>query len=269
MAMSTRYNTDEDTEVNQIRIMSWNIDGLDQKNKQLRVEGVCDEINKKTPHVVLLQEVVMEMQQILEEKCPSYSLFSAGENNYYIAILLRRDCTVFEDKRITTFPSSTMFRNLLTIKCTVKGIKFDILTSHLESTRPATRERKRQLKTAFENVKQADSNRTVIFGGDLNLRDKELDEIQGIPNDVYDVWEVTGKRPEVKFTWDMERNDNLEWGFEQKPKCRFDRMYIRHCRPRAKVKPVHFELVGSKRLPSCQRFPSDHWGLLVHFNLLP
>jgi len=46
------------------------------------------------------------------------------------------------------------------------------MTSHLESTASHAAERKRQLKTAFDAIKKQDN--TVIFGGDLNLRDKEV-----------------------------------------------------------------------------------------------
>ena len=46
------------------------------------------------------------------------------------------------------------------------------MTSHLESTASHVDERKRQLKTAFDVLKKQDN--TVIFGGDLNLRDKEV-----------------------------------------------------------------------------------------------
>ncbi|KAL3891595.1 hypothetical protein ACJMK2_003851 [Sinanodonta woodiana] len=262
------YNCAADPESFRIRVMSWNIDSLDPKNKKSRVEGVCDKINKEKPHVVLLQEVVMETQKILEEKCPSYDFVPGGEKEYYTAILLQQNVTTLEDATVIPFYSSMMLRNLLTVKCTVKGIKFDILTSHLESTKEYGKERKNQLKIAFESVRRADADRTVIFGGDLNLRDDELIEIGGIPENVYDVWEVTGKRPEAKFTWDMTRNDNLEYSSKFKPKCRFDRLYIRHSKPKALVKPVYFELVGLERLKSCQRFPSDHWGLLGHFNVL-
>ena len=51
-------------------------------------------------------------------------------------------------------------------------------------------------------------------------------------------------------------------------RCRFDRIYLRHCTPEPKLKPVYFELIGLERLKTCRRFPSDHWGLLAHFDIL-
>lgn len=92
-------------------------------------------------------------------------------------------------------------------------------------------------------------------------------EIGGTPDDIYDLWEVTGKRPEAKFTWDAVRNENISCGGRFQPRCRFDRLYVRHSRPIQSLKPVYFELVGIKKLTSCQRYCSDHWGLLAHFDI--
>ena len=95
-----------------------------------------------------------------------------------------------------------------------------------------------------------------------------MDEVGGLPENILDLWEVTGKRPEAKFTWDLTRNDNLDWEGKFKPKCRFDRLYMKPPSDGAKVKPVYFELIGLERLPTCKRFCSDHWGILSHFNKL-
>ena len=90
----------------------------------------------------------------------------------------------------------------------------------------------------------------------------------GLPDGILDIWEVTGKRPEARYTWDTARNDNLEWSSRIRPKLRFDRLYLKHPSNKTIVKPVYFELVGIERLKSCQRFPSDHWGILSHYNIL-
>ena len=43
---------------NVLRLLSWNIDGLDEEDKTERTEEVCRIILLKRPHVVYLQEVV-------------------------------------------------------------------------------------------------------------------------------------------------------------------------------------------------------------------
>ena len=54
----------------------------------------------------------------------------------------------------------------------MKSVSCTLMTSHLESTASHAAERKRQLKTAFDVMKK--HKNTVIFGGDLNMRDKEV-----------------------------------------------------------------------------------------------
>ena len=51
------------------------------------------------------------------------------------------------------------------------------MTSHLESTKDHAKERKNQLKKALAHMSKADPDRTVVFGGDLNLRDNEVTDI--------------------------------------------------------------------------------------------
>ena len=93
----------------------------------------------------------------------------------------------------------------------------------------------------------------------------QIRDIGGLPENVLDMWEVTGKRPEARYTWDTTRNDNLGMDPQRRAKCRFDRVYMRHSTP-PQLRAVHFELVGLERLKSCQRFPSDHWGVMTHYD---
>lgn len=48
------------------------------------------------------------------------------------------------------------------------------MTSHLESCKDQAAERKKQLKVVLQNIADEPDNRTVIFGGDTNLRDSEV-----------------------------------------------------------------------------------------------
>lgn len=95
----------------------------------------------------------------------------------------------------------------------------------------------------------------------------QVAEIGGLPDKLYDIWEVTGRRREAEYTWDMQRNDNLEMPGKFKPRLRFDRLYMRHSEPKT-IHPEYFELCGLERLKPSRRFCSDHWALLIHFNIL-
>lgn len=122
------------------------------------------------------------------------------------------------------------------------------------------------MKTLYPFMSKSICNlwkRCFIF----SFLDFQLAEVGGLPDDVLDLWEVTGKRPEAKFTWDSRRNENISIDTKFRPCHRFDRLYLRHAKPKPKVKPVYFELIGIEKIPTCQRFPSDHWGLLAHFDI--
>lgn len=250
-----------------IRLLSWNLDGLDTNNLKTRTKYVCQVIAKENPHVIFLQEVVPDSLIILKKLCPGYRISASGLVGYFTVTLLKESDMKFETEDIQPFFSSVMSRSLLYNQCRIKEMPLLLINTHLESMASHSDERKKQLKLSFQKVEEGESCRTVVFGGDLNLRDKDLNEIGGLPQRIIDIWSATGERPEAKFTWDMSRNDNK--GFEGKfrPKCRFDRIYLRHPKKGTSIKPVYFELVGLERIPKCQRFASDHWGLLIHFDI--
>jgi tyrosyl-DNA phosphodiesterase 2 len=90
----------------------------------------------------------------------------------------------------------------------------------------------------------------------------------GVPSGVIDLWECTGRRKEAAYTWDTYRNDNLGHEGGWRTKLRFDRLFLRQPAAGAKVKPVYFELLGLERLPQVLCFPSDHWGILAHIDIV-
>ena len=108
------------------------------------------------------------------------------------------------------------------------------------------------------------SNRISIFGGDLNLREEEIGR-DDLPEDGVDVWEDSGRQKDHQYTWDVSENDNLDWPYPNRPKKRFDRVYLNP--DDGALQPKNFELVGKERLQRCGRFPSDHWGLWIEFQV--
>lgn len=110
-------------------------------------------------------------------------------------------------------------------------------------------------------------NKTSLFAGDLNVRNKEVNKI-GVPKEVLDVWEACGSDEKHKFTWDTRKNDFFEE--KQTITARYDRMYLSPSDGR--VKPMLFELVGKEKIPiaSCgqESFPSDHWGMWAEFEIV-
>lgn len=182
---------------------------------------------------------------------------------YFNMILLRsstvKACT--EKPLAVNFPGSNMGRYVLIQPILFHGqSRVLLLTSHLESTKVAATERKRQLNQVFELIQSKDPSITIVFGGDLNLRDPEVRAV-GTPVDVVDAWEACGSHDDSRYTWDMSENDNLDWEFEHKPKCRFDRLFVRPGQGDDRFIPSKFSLIGKLRL-TCGLFPSDHWGMV-------
>jgi len=247
-------------------MVSWNIDGLDQTNLKRRTRAVVKTLKDEAVDIVFLQEVVLETFSYLEAKLPEYECIAAKEENYFVATLLRKGRVYMDKSKVVDFPGSTMYRHFLAVQAHCGNVKMDLLNTHLESTKDHAEERMKQLEKCLGVVDRRPPDSNVIFGGDLNMRDKELASIGGLPGGVKDVWEEMGRRKEVEYTWDMQRNHNLEWPGKWKPRCRFDRVYLRQSVDKM-VKVVKFGLVGLEKVEGCQAFPSDHWGVKVDLEL--
>ncbi|XP_061183383.1 tyrosyl-DNA phosphodiesterase 2-like [Saccostrea echinata] len=263
-------SNDHDETQKRIRVLSYNIEGLVESTAETRTEEICNIIHRVDPHVVLLQEVIMDTLVILKEKCPEYIVIPARGNDYFVAIMLKMEDLDFQSYSVMPFENTRMGRNLLLARCRIKGVQFIFMTSHLESLLNCSEERKDQLVFCFEAMKSTPMDHTIIFGGDMNLRDRELTELGGVPQGICDVWEATGSRPECRYTWDMAINTNIDFG-PNNPRFpaqkRFDRIYMRDSNPRT-VNPVYFEFVGLEEISSIEEFPSDHWGLLTHYDII-
>eukprot|EP00088_Acartia_fossae_P000344 TRINITY_DN10134_c0_g1_i1.p1 TRINITY_DN10134_c0_g1~~TRINITY_DN10134_c0_g1_i1.p1 ORF type:complete len:349 (+),score=103.23 TRINITY_DN10134_c0_g1_i1:50-1096(+) len=251
----------------ELTMISWNIDGLDLKNIRKRTKGVCKIIEDEKADIVFLQEVIPETLDYIQSKLSGYECTRGVDGDYFVATLLRWGRVYKDSSKIVSFPGTMMGRHILHVKAHCGQVKFDLLNTHLESTAEHAEQRILQLKQSFKIMAESSAaGSNVIFGGDLNLRDKELAACGGLPAGTTDCWEDCGARQLVKYTWDMTRNTNLEWQGKFKPRCRFDRLYLRPSRQFA-VSAMHFGLVGLQKIQGTQSFPSDHWGLMVKLKL--
>ena len=250
------------------RLLSWNIDGLDGRDLEERTTAVCQTILLKQPDVVFLQEVIAPSLSILQQKLKSqYHFFAPTDapEHYFVVILVKQDPLLVPGPlTITPFSGSRMGRQLLQLPLSLQGVELFLMTSHLESLKDHSAERKAQLRTAFGvMVAKQKEKKFCIFGGDLNVREAEVKSVK-VPESVVDVWEACGSDHAMQYTWDVKNNDNLAWPYPNRPQARYDRVYCTSSG--AKLRPTRFELVGQDRLHQCGRFPSDHWGLWVEFD---
>lgn len=65
---------------------------------------------------MFLQEIVPSNLAILEEECPNYQVIPAGDEAYFVGMMLRVGRVQFQDSSITPFYSSKMGRNMLQVK---------------------------------------------------------------------------------------------------------------------------------------------------------
>merc|ERR1712129_509650 len=69
----------------------------------------------------------------------------------------------------------------LAVQAHCGSVKLDLLNTHMESTADHAEERKKQLEQCLGVVSRRPPDTSVIFGGDLNMRDKELASVGGLP----------------------------------------------------------------------------------------
>ncbi|XP_057291082.1 tyrosyl-DNA phosphodiesterase 2-like isoform X1 [Hydractinia symbiolongicarpus] len=250
----------------ELKILSWNIDGLDKEELDVRTIAVSEVINNSLADVIMLQEVVDESLTVLQALCPSYEFVVHQVAHYYTIVMLKTDENLtFRNKNIVEYPSTSMGRYLLKCSLVFFGQTIVVMATHLESTKEAKFERKNQLRICFDSMSSTSDNEIIVFAGDLNIREQEIKELGGLPAGVLDSWVVNGSKPNVRFTWDLMQNDNLQFAGSSQPRARYDRMFFKAAEDK-EVQCTSFLLVGMERIEACRKFPSDHFGILATLN---
>lgn len=251
----------------EFRLLSWNLDGLDDRNLKIRTKGVTKILKESSPDIVFFQEIVPKTLDYIQKNIPpQYKFIAAGSEGYFTVTLINEFTVKYDSHEVIEYPQSLMSRNLLQVEAHIGKMKLVLLNTHLESTADHSKERLNQLQMCFKRMLDASDTKNIIMGGDLNLRDKELGGIGGPPSGIEDLWIVCGSRKECQYTWDTQRNSNKEIASTFKPRLRFDRLYLRPSRPRG-VFPKYFGLIGLQKIAGHQCFPSDHWGLITDFDI--
>ncbi|UJR31786.1 hypothetical protein I4U23_019264 [Adineta vaga] len=267
----TKFEVQSSNEKRDFKLLSWNIDGLDIYGLELRTQGIIDVIKKEKPDAVFLQEVIPDSLHKFQTCLPEYNVFAGNFVNYFVVILTSHETLKVHNFELIPYPGTRMGRNLLIVHTTYKNsIDIDLMTTHHESGTEelSSSERMEQLKLCFKRMVDTPTDRVVLFGGDLNMRQKELYQVGNIPSGIHDLWLSNGKPPNCEYTWDMHLNTNKSFPSASRPRARFDRLYFRPSNnSNIKFQPVNFELKGLDMIPSIQRFCSDHWAIQVSFSV--
>lgn len=199
-------------------MITWNIDGLEEKNLPRRTAFVINELKKIKPDIVFLQEATDMIVEQLERHLIDYHVIeqgglAGGSAGYFTCVLMRRTTIYLDGAQVEPFENSVMGRGIQRVMAHVGKVKFCLMNVHLESTKDFSKQRTHQFQSCINEMKSIPSDTTVILAGDLNIRDSEvasINEGQGLPGNIEDVWETLGKRKEVQYTWDCLRNTNIQ-----------------------------------------------------------
>lgn len=261
----TKVNVDD-----KFAFLTWNIDGLDDKNIKERTLAVITHIQTSKCDVIFLQEVVSETYNLIHSNLSDdyYLTENKAESSedqwYFTLILVKKFKMVIKNTYAINFPNSTMGRDLTIVDAKFNsGEKLMLLNTHLESMKQFSKERMEQLRVAFEKIRNSDENSTVIFAGDLNVRDSEVEKV-GIPAGIEDIWVTLGEPKEYQFTWDLTVNTNKKNLDKKKPRFRFDRVYFKTSAQK-QIAPKYFRFCGTQKVPDWKCFPSDHFGIICEF----
>ncbi|CAN0363721.1 unnamed protein product [Ectocarpus sp. 12 AP-2014] len=166
------------------RVVSWNIDCLNGENKMARVEEVCAILleSEPTPDVILLQaslEVDDEMLAVLDARLGGQGRYRAFpprvpvEQRYFTLTFVKVGTVTVQESGRKDFPHSLMGRDLSTVRATFNGKPMLLMTSHLESEKQSSEERKAQFNQVLKQL-LAFRGGPAIFAGDTNLREAEV-----------------------------------------------------------------------------------------------
>ncbi|KRX54672.1 Tyrosyl-DNA phosphodiesterase 2 [Trichinella sp. T9] len=239
-------------------ILSWNLDGLDNRNIVSRVNAACDEILELEPSVLFFQEVVPENFEVLKRRLgEKYQVLENNDRYYYhTSIFIHRTNLECTEHHVVDFARTSMNRNMFIALIEFDGdVQLCLVNSHLESGRKESRIRKSQLEEIWSLMAASPDDVTVFFGGDTNLG---FGELKAVPANVTDLFQDCGSPVDACLTWDPATNANLN--IPKRCRQRFDRIFVKASKP-ARFKPIEFSLVGKKLIRSSLCHPSDHYGI--------
>ncbi|XP_065318304.1 uncharacterized protein LOC135926376 isoform X2 [Gordionus sp. m RMFG-2023] len=232
------------------KIITWNLNGLDSKNLEIRSKVICDIVKKENPSLIYLQEVVLDSLKIIEDELSyKYHIILGHDNankinklNYFVCtLILKNDYVHILDSYYTPFENSFMGRGVLIVKVNIMiqedNIYIMLMNTHLESTNQSQYMKERinqythcvNLSNNYLLNKNEDElvsqNKMVLFGGDLNIREKDIEKAmntQSSPRDLemVDLWEASGSPMQYQFTYDALYNSNITFPKDISPYAR-------------------------------------------------
>lgn len=240
-----------------IKIVTWNVDW---QGDSFRWKKIIENISSLNPDIVLIQEATFEFAKYAKTIWNNYQLFGDISESYFVFMAFKKTTIQIKQAWHIPFPNSKMGRKICAANIKYNNQPLLVMTSHLESEKPNSTERKSQFKTLLKAINE--SKYPVIFGGDTNLRIHEVYEVGGLPRGIYDLWECMGKPEDCKITWDVQRKPipiiplRFAGG-------RYDRIFFKSTGS-WKLTPSYLKPLGKQEI-SKGIYASDHLGLSFGF----
>jgi tyrosyl-DNA phosphodiesterase 2 len=218
-----------------LRVLTWNVDGLNESRLGQRMETICLEIliggdlhaalegarTPPMPDVVALQEVVRVAHRgyfAPHFSAAGFSLWPAeapDDREHYELIAVRPPWVLEHCERRPLEPSPLgRACTVATLRHGASGRRLTALTAHLESLRSGREARLAQVAQIEAWMREAGT--PAVFAGDTNLRDAEWRALapERSPRDAF---EELGSPPDARATW---------WPEEDARGFRFDRVWL-------------------------------------------
>lgn len=248
--------------MDELRLLTWNVDGLNESQLGERMERLCLEImiggdlaraaaghaTAPMPHVLLLQEVV----RVAHRAYFGPHLGAAGftvwpdapipDREHYELVAVRAPW-ILENCERRPFTESPLARagTLATIRHASSGRRALVITGHLESLRSGHDARLAQAREIAGWMREA--GLPAAFAGDTNLREAEWQALEPELADLRDAFVALGSPKRARVTWRPEG--------EARAGFRFDRVWTT-----GSIEPREMKLRSVPRA-------SDHAGVEV------
>uniref|UniRef100_A0AC35U0Z5 Helitron_like_N domain-containing protein n=1 Tax=Rhabditophanes sp. KR3021 TaxID=114890 RepID=A0AC35U0Z5_9BILA len=146
------------------------------------MDAATKEIDQIMPNIIFLQKVANDQAQIINHKYGNiYNIYYQRDDlkGFFTAITVSKKHQLLE-RTIESFKTtSDAIRAKQIVLINVDNTKFALINSTLEGGVNTFRERELQLKECVELINHYQGRSYhVIFGGSLNIRNDEADEIE-------------------------------------------------------------------------------------------
>jgi hypothetical protein len=218
------------------------------QNCEARMQFIVQEIKRRKPTLVLLQEVTRLALSILHPRMSELGYLGkyVASSDFFLVSYSLAPIAAFSMR-------GSIGRGFHVLQVVINKTPIAIANIHLAASEANSDFRIQQLSDVFHDLETC---KKWLVAGDTNLGFR--DELE-LPDQVIDAWTQTGSSIASLGTWNPRENTNLKHISEHVGMCRFDRMFSRG------LIPVGFELVCRDTIPDINLHASDHFGIFAGF----